>query len=196
MSDRIPTLYEQASMLPGTAGPGWSNLASGGSPLPATNNTGLPTWNTNMSLTSAGSQTGSLMQGLGSAIGDKFSFGGGNKFGSFLDTNVNGMTIDAYSKLPVSQQMGIMNSFNLNQMNQGPGLLDMAGTLMQGINMFKQWGAQNQYLDMMKEQLGMAKEQWSMTKDEVSRIARVRNNLNSGYQSGNYGASPTSKTYA
>ena len=196
MSDRIPTLYEQASMMPGTTGPGWSNVANGGSPLPVTNNTGMPKWNTNKSLTSAASPTGSFMQGLGNIIGNTLGLGSGNKFGSFLDTNMNGMTMDAYSKLPVSQQMGIMNSFNLSQMDQGPGLLDMAGTLMQGINMFKQWGAQDKYLDMMNEQLGMAREQWNMTKDEVSRIAKVRNNLNSGYQSGNYGASPTSQTYA
>jgi hypothetical protein len=46
----------------------------------------------------------------------------------------------------------------------------------------------------MKEQLGMAKEQWGITKDEINRIGQVRNNLNGGYQSGNYAASPTSKT--
>ncbi len=75
-----------------------------------------------------------------------------------------------------------------NVMDVGMGLLN-AYNVIQGIN-FK-----NDYMDLMKEQAERAREQWAMTKDEVSRIARVRNNLNSGYQTGNYGASPTSKTY-
>jgi len=180
------------NMVPGLAGAGWSNIASGS--FPSTNTTGMPTLQGKTLLSSVEPQTGSFMQGLNDTIGNIFGIGENNKFGSFLDTNINGMTMGDYAKLPAAQQMGIMNAFNLNQMDQGPGLLDIAGSIMQGVNMFKQWSAQDKYMDMMREQLGMAKEQWNMTKDEVNRINAVRNNLNQGYQSGNYGASPTSNT--
>ena len=49
--------------------------------------------------------------------------------------------------------------------------------------------------DVLKEQLGMTKEKWGMTKDELSRVNAVRNNLNSGYRTGNYAPSPRANTY-
>ncbi len=76
------------------------------------------------------------------------------------------------------------------------GVADIGMGLLNAYNVFNTIGLQNDYMDMAKEQLGMAREQWNMTKDEVSRIARVRNNLNSGYATGNYKPSPESKTYA
>ena len=61
------------------------------------------------------------------------------------------------------------------------GVMDGAMTLMNGINMFKSWGVQDDMMDLYKEQLGMAREQWDMTKQEVARIAQVRKNLTSSY---------------
>ena len=94
-----------------------------------------------------------------------------------------------------------LNDFNssgnsmLGNLSVG-GIMDIGTGLMNAYNIYNQNKFQSEYLDMAKEQLGMAKEQWAMTKDEVSRIAKVRNNLNAGYQHGNYAPSPESKTYA
>ena len=68
----------------------------------------------------------------------------------------------------------------------GMGLKDMLGLGLSAFNMFRQWGMQDDYLDMAREQLGIAKEQWAKTKEEMERIRRVRNNMTSGYQHGNY----------
>ena len=73
----------------------------------------------------------------------------------------------------------------IDNMNQGPSLLDLGTTMMNYVNMFKSWGMQDDYMDLAKEQLGMARDQWQMTKDEVNRIKKVRSNINQGY--GGYG---------
>jgi hypothetical protein len=103
-------------------------------------------------------------------------------------------TYESFGKLTPEKQASLINAFNIQQANKGPGLMDYVGFGLNAYNMFNQISAQNEYLDMMRDQLGMAKEQWGITKDEINRINKVRNNLNAGYQTGNYGASPTSKT--
>ncbi len=172
------------NMVPGLAGAGWSNIASGS--FPSTNTTGMPTWQPSSSLLGESKGSTNLFSGIADALG--FSSGNG-----IAESFRGGRSLADLSTTDFNKYLQLSA---VDKMNQSPGLLDMAGTVMQGINMFKQWDAQDQYMDMMREQLGMAREQWNMTKDEVSRIAQVRNNLNSGYQSGNYEASPTSKTYA
>jgi len=100
--------------------------------------------------------------------------------------NVADFGVDAFNS-------NMNNDFGLSDVSLGD-IFSIGGTLMNAYNIYNNVQMQKDYMDMAKEQLGMAKEQWGMTKDEVNRIGKVRNNLNTGYATGNYGASPTSKT--
>ncbi len=79
-----------------------------------------------------------------------------------------------------------------NDMNLGDwmGVLGGIGQLYLGN---KQMGLLE---DVLNQNLAMAKEKQGWTRDELSRVNRVRNNLNTGYRTGNYGVSPTAKTYS
>ena len=82
---------------------------------------------------------------------------------------------------------GLMGDMNLG---------DMAG-LLGGIGQFYLGNKQMGLLeDTLNQNLAMAKERQGWTRDELSRVNSVRNNLNTGYQRGNYGVSPTAKTYS
>ena len=72
------------------------------------------------------------------------------------------------------------------QMQQPPGLMDIFSKGIGLYNMFNSIGFQNDYMDLMQEQLGMAREQWQMTKDELARINATKNRINQGYRSGSY----------
>jgi hypothetical protein len=54
-------------------------------------------------------------------------------------------------------------------------------------NMFKQWGFQDDYMDLARRQIGIAEDQWKTTKDEIDRTKRVRTNISNQY--GGYGGS-------
>lgn len=71
-------------------------------------------------------------------------------------------------------------------------MLGLAGGLGQMYLGFQQYGLLE---DVLKGNLSMAKEKQGWTRDELNRINKVRNNLNSGYQTGNYGVSPTAVQY-
>ena len=129
--------------------------------------------------------------GLFSSVGSLLGLGG-NVFENYLGKI--GKDLPGYNAMSPQEQAGLMAGYNAYQQGQGPGLMDTLSFGLGVYNMFNTIGAQNDYMDLMKEQLGMAREQWGMTKDEVNRIGQVRNNLNAGYQSGNYAPSPTSKT--
>ena len=47
-----------------------------------------------------------------------------------------------------------------------------------------QMSQQGDMMDMYKDKLNMAKEQWGLTKEEMARIAKVRTNVQQGYQNG------------
>ena len=82
---------------------------------------------------------------------------------------------------------GLMGDMNLGDW---AGLLGGIGQLYLGN---KQMGLLE---DVLNQNLGMARERQGWTRDELSRVNRVRNNLNTGYQRGNYGVSPAAKTYS
>jgi hypothetical protein len=77
----------------------------------------------------------------------------------------------------------LLNIYNMEQLNQPMGGFDLLTKGMGLYNMFNSWKMQNDYMDMMRDQLGMAREQWQMTKDEVNRIKGVRDKINKQYMS-------------
>ena len=207
MSDRIPTLYEASRTFP------------------TTNNTGMPTWTANSLLSSknVGRPTSSVIPIPGRTStggGDQYlnmladttpgtgatTAGTSSADGSWMNTvksllGYGGNDLpygpDAFKGVTDPKTIYGMSAANQAALQaQGPGLMDWLSTGMNIYNVFNQNKLQKEYLNMAREQLGMAREQWNMTKDEVSRIAKVRNNLNQGYQTGSYKASPESKTYA
>ncbi len=92
------------------------------------------------------------------------------------NTDLSGMSMQDVQK----QYMGGM----MDKMNSGPSLMDIGSFGMNAYNMYKNWGFQDEQMDLAREQMGMAREQWDMTKDEVKRISGVRKNITAGYSNG------------
>ena len=99
----------------------------------------------------------------------------------------NSPILDSYSKLADSQvnmanlatqqYADRMNSpwFQNRDMIQGLGnIVGAAGSLAGIYTGLKQ-------LDLMKDQIGIAKDQWAEAKNELSRVRKVRDNLNTSY---------------
>ncbi len=134
-----------------------------------------------------GSSSGSLsytpswdneMPGLNSLLGQT---------GTTTETNINNIAdfgIDAF---------GENGGFGLGDMTMN-GVLGLGSTLLNAYGMIQQMGLQKDMFDLYKEQLGMAKEQWQMTKDDVNRINKTRNVLNSNYRNAGTTPVPESKT--
>ena len=107
---------------------------------------------------------------------DTTMFAPGSITGSFVDGQAFG------SPMPQGL-MGLTGQGNngfLGGLFGGSGMNTLMGLGQLGLG-FMNFGLQNQYMDMMKEQLGMARERWDMTKDELNRIRGVRDRLNSSY---------------
>ncbi len=96
-----------------------------------------------------------------------------------------------FNLLNDEQRTGYGNAMNLDMANQGPGLMDIGAFGMNAYNMYKNWGFQEEQMDMAREQMGRAKEQWDITKQELGRINKVKNNTDAGY--GGYGSSPANE---
>ena len=102
------------------------------------------------------------------------------------DIGLGGATPELYGGNQGGLLGGLMGDMNLGDI---AGLASGIFGIIQGN---KQFGLLE---DVLTQQLGMAKEKWGMTKDELARVNAVRNNLNTGYQAGNYAPSPRAKTY-
>ena len=159
----------------------------------STGNNNMTPWQTNPAINISGTQ-GSSGGGLLSSLG--IGGQGGGFMGLLTGTPELPFDPKTFADVPYEQAVKMSLANQSAMQGAGPGLLDVGMGLLNAYNVFNQIKMQKEYLGMAKEQLAVAKEQWGMTKDEVSRIAKVRNNLNAGYQHGNYGTSPQSKTYA
>ena len=63
------------------------------------------------------------------------------------------------------------------------GAIGTIGGLGSLYGMYQSFGMKDDYMDMMKEQMGMAREQWGITKDEINSINNTKARLNAQYNS-------------
>jgi len=88
-------------------------------------------------------------------------------------------TYDAWKDMSLNDRQGFLQYNALQQ--QQPGLMDMLGGLGNIFGIYNQWSMGNQYMDLMRDQLGIAQEQWQTTKDEIGRINEVRDRISAEY---------------
>ena len=97
---------------------------------------------------------------------------------------------------PTTGFAGSGGDFNFGQtMGVANDAMNMFGTYQNIMNLGDMRDYRNEMLGFAREQNQRAGEQWNITKNELGRIKAVRDNLNAGYQHGNYTARNTANPY-
>jgi hypothetical protein len=109
-----------------------------------------------------------------------------NSYGLGTGVSVgNGMSIDDMFKLSAIERMNLSNQAIADQKNSfwGRNADTFSGlaNIGQGIGSLANIYQGMQMMDMYEEQLGMAKEKWAITKDELNRIRKTRDKINTSY---------------